>query len=52
MKESPAARGATGLYCGQLLLADAGYSAMKSRVTDESTLTPGKMVEDGAMLFT
>ena len=28
------------------------YSVMKSRITDESTLTPGPMVEERAMLFT
>lgn len=29
-----------------------GYSAMKSRWTAGSTLTPGPMVEERAMLFT
>ena len=51
-EKKPGCQRGNRAFCGQLLLAGAGYSAMKSRVTDESTLTPGPMVELSAMLFT
>lgn len=40
------------LCCAKCLWSQTGYSAMKSRWMEESTFTPGPMVEESEMLFT
>ena len=41
-----------GLPCLAMMRETTGYSAMKSRWMEESTFTPGPMVEESEMLFT
>ena len=41
-----------GFTCLAMIRDTTGYSAMKSRWMEESTFTPGPMVEESEMLFT
>ena len=56
LQKSPAPQTEPGeshnLCCAKCLWSQTGYSAMKSRWMEESTFTPGPMVEESEMLFT